>query len=219
MHSEQSIRVSFSIFKPQEGCNMDDVVAQMVAAAASIEKCSSSRSDISIYILRTISKNWAAAVAEKRGEEDANPWLNLPEAAAFTKGFSSAVRMVDSGWFDMNCEESKLGLPAFRQKRVGDVVSVRRIYSGGKNPDKLSYCCLALLKAYFTKTKGLHSYTFYDSMDGKRIIGLAKWESVDAACSVLSKQNGCSAEAFWRSLGAKKLKYDVCRVVYASKED
>lgn len=115
-------------------------------------KCSSSRSDITIYILRSISKNWAVVVAEKRGEEDANPWLNLPEAAAFTKGFSSAVRMVDSGWFDMNCEESKLGLPAFRQNGVGDVVSVRRIYSGGKNPDKLSYCCLALLKAYFTKT-------------------------------------------------------------------
>lgn len=95
---------------------MDDVVAQMVAAAASIEKCSSSRSDISIYILRTISKNWAAAVAEKRGEEDANPWLNLPEAAAFTKGFSSAVRMVDSGWFDMNCEESKLGFACVQAK-------------------------------------------------------------------------------------------------------
>jgi len=44
--------------------------------------------------------------------------------------------MVDSGWFDMNCEESKLGLPAFREKLVGDVVTVRRIYSGGKNPDK-----------------------------------------------------------------------------------
>lgn len=217
MHSEQCVRVSFSIFKPQEGCNVDDVVAQMVAAAASIEKCSS-RSDISIYILRSISKNWAAAVAEKRGQEDGNPWLNLTEAAAFTKGFSSAVRMVDSRWFEMNCEETKLGLPAFGQKRVGDVVGVRRIYSGGKNHDKLSYCCLALLKSYFTKSNGLHSYTFYDSVDGKRIIGLGKWESVDAACSALSKANGCSAEAFWKSLGAKKLKYDVCRVVYASRK-
>lgn len=219
MHSEQCVRVSFAVFKPQEGCHIDDVVAQMVAAAASIEKCSSSRSGISISILRSISRNWVAAVAEKKDQEDANPWLNLPEAAAFTKGFSSAVGMVDSGWFEMNCEESKARFPAFGQKRVGDVVSVRRIYSGGKNQDKLSYCCLALLKSYFTKTEGLHSYTFYDSMDGTRIIGLGKWESADKAYTALGKPNGCSAEAFWKSLGAKKLKYDVCRVVYVSKKD
>ena len=38
-----------------------------------------------------------------------------------------AVRMVDSWSFEMNCEETKLGLPTFGKKPVGDVVRVRRI--------------------------------------------------------------------------------------------
>lgn len=141
------------------------------------------------------------------------------QAAAFTEGFSSSVRMVDSGLFEMNCEMSRARFPAFGQKQVGDVISVQRIYSGGKNQDKLTYCCLALLKSHFTKTQGLHSYTFYDSLDGKLIIGLGKWESVDTAYTAVAKPNAASAEAFWKSLGAQKLKYDVCRVVYVSNRE
>ena len=88
----------------------------------------------------------------------------------------------------MNYEETKLGCLPFKKKRVGEVVTVRRIYSGGNNKDTLSYCFLTLLKSYFTKTKGFHSYTFYDSIDGKRIIALEQWESVDATCPALSSR-------------------------------
>jgi hypothetical protein len=123
--------------------------------------------------------------------------------------------MVDSRWFELDCEEVKERL-TFGQKRVGDVVSVRRIYSEGKNQEKLAYCCLAVLKAYITTREGLHSYSFYNSLDGKSIIGLGRWESADSA---YNEVHCCTAEAFWKSLGAKKLKYDVCRVVYVSKKD
>ena len=53
------LRVWFGVYKPQEGCRTDDVVAQMVRTAASIEKsCSKSESDINITILQSIHGNW-----------------------------------------------------------------------------------------------------------------------------------------------------------------
>lgn len=211
MHSQNGAmsRVSFGVYKPRAGCHTDDVVAQMLRTAASIEKRST---NINITVLRCIRGDWVAAVAENKATEDANPWLNLPEAATFTKGLSSVIQTVDAGWFELACEERKEGF-SFGQKRVGDVVSVRKIYSEGKNQDKLSYCCLAVLKSYFTNTKGLNSYRYYTSLDGKSIIGLANWESEDLA---FNKENRCTGETFLKSLGAKKLRYDVCRVVYAT---
>jgi len=211
VHSQNGAmpRVSFGVYQPREGCLTDDVVAQMVRTAASIEK---RRTNISITILRCIRGDWAAAVAESKAREDVNQWLNLPEAATFTKGLSSVIQTVDAGWFELACEEGKEGFQ-FVKKRVGDVVSVRRIYSEGKTQDKLSYCCLAILKAYFTKTQGLHSYRYYTSLDGKSIIGLGSWDSEDLASN---KEHRCTAETFLKSLGAKKLRYDVCRVVYAT---
>lgn len=55
MHSRQNAKVSFGVYKPQEGSHIDDVVAQMVRAAASIEKC---MENISITILRSINGKW-----------------------------------------------------------------------------------------------------------------------------------------------------------------
>ena len=52
------LRVSFGVYKPQEGCHTDDVVAQMVRSASSIEKrCSNSESHINITILKSIRGN------------------------------------------------------------------------------------------------------------------------------------------------------------------
>merc|ERR1711915_495329 len=134
VHSQNGAmsRVSFGVYKPRAGCHTDDVVAQMLRTAASIEKRST---NINITVLRCIRGDWVAAVAESKATEDANPWLNLPEAATFTKGLSSVIQTVDAGWFELACEERKEGF-SFGKKRVGDVVSVRKIYSEGKNKDK-----------------------------------------------------------------------------------
>eukprot|EP00253_Pinus_taeda_P000821 PITA_00821 len=220
VHSGESVWISFGVCKPKEGCHIDDVVAQLVGAAASIDGrgSSSSLSDLSMTILKSTRGKWAAVFAERKGREDANPWINLPEAASFTKGLSSVVRMVEYGWFELSCEESKQNSPVGK-KRIGDVVGVRRIYSRRKNQDKLAYSCLALLKSYFTKMEGLHSYTFYNSLDGTCIIGLGLWESVDAAYIAMNKPNGFPSEPFWKSLGAKKLKYEICQVVYVTDKD
>eukprot|EP00253_Pinus_taeda_P033988 PITA_33988 len=218
-HSGESIWISFGICKPKEGCHIDDVVAQLVGAAAAFDGCdgSSSVSDLSMTIIKSIRGKWVAVFAERKGKQDANPWINLPEAASFTKGLSSAVRLVDYGWFELNCEESKQNSPAGK-KRIGDVVGVRRIYSEGLNQDKLAYSCLAILKSYFTKWEGLHSYTFYNSLDGKCIIGLGLWESVDAVHIAMNNPNGFPWEPLWKSLGVKKLKYEVCQVVYVTEK-
>jgi hypothetical protein len=125
-----------------------------------------------------------------------------------------AVRIVESGWFRLSSQELSKGVP-FAQLSLGDIVSLRRIYmSSSKIQEVMSYCCLAILKSYFSRLKGIFSYSFYDSLDGKEIIGLGVWDSIESA-SVLEKHPKTNPSLpFWKELGAKKLKYHVCQVVY-----
>lgn len=69
--------------------------------------------------------------------------------------------------------------------------------------DVVSYSCLAILKAYFQKTDGLLSYSFYKSLDGSSMAGLGVWENFDAASAFLNAPDGAPEEHYWRSLGAK----------------
>lgn len=57
MHSQQSgmEKVLFGVYKPHEGCCVEDVVAHMVWMAASIEKCTSN--NINITIIKSICEN------------------------------------------------------------------------------------------------------------------------------------------------------------------
>ena len=134
----------------------------------------------------------------------------------FTKGMNCAVRIVESGWFLLGSQEISKGVP-FVQILLGDILSLWRIYMPSwKIQEVLSYSCLAILKSYFAQLRGLLSYSFYDSLDGAQIIGLGVWDSVESA-SVLGKHpNTNPALPFWKGLGAKKLKYHVCQVVYVT---
>jgi hypothetical protein len=127
-----------------------------------------------------------------------------------------AVGIVDSGWFRFSSQEISKGFP-FAQLSLGDIVSLRRIcMSSWKTQEVLSYCCLAILKSYFSLLNGIFSYSFYDSLDGTQIVGLGVWDSVESA-SVLEKYpNTNPALPFWKGLGAKKLKYHICQVVYVT---
>lgn len=208
--------ISFGIYEPQNGCDIHEAVAHMARVAALLEK----RNNIDVAILKSLEHSWAAVFAVwKGGSSGDGPALNLPEAAAFTKGMQCAVRIVDSGWFRLSSQEISRDVP-FAQLSLGDIVSLRRIYMPSwKIQDALSYCCLAILKSYFSWLKGLLSYSFYDSLDGKQIIGLGVWDSVESASVLANNDDNPNANpwvAFWKSLGAKKLKYHVCQVVYVT---
>eukprot|EP00253_Pinus_taeda_P024349 PITA_24349 len=211
----QSLKwVSFGIYEPQGSCDIHDAVAHMATVAALVEK----KSNIKVAILKSLQHSWAAIFAVSIGESDADnrAMLNLPEAAAFTKGMDCAVKIVDSGWFRQSSQELSRGVPC-AQLSLGDIVSLRRMYiSSWNKQDLLSYCCLAVLKSYYSGLKGILSYSFYDSMDGTKIIGLGVWDSVETASFLEKNPDSNPALPFWKDLGAKKLKYHVCQVVYVT---
>ena len=91
-----------------------------------------------------------------------------------------------------------------------------RIHSTRKKQEVLAYSCLAILKAYFKQLKGIRSYAFYTSLDGKLIMGLGIWDNVESASALLKESNGSPAEPYWYGLGAKMIKYEVCRVSFVS---
>ncbi|GLJ14445.1 hypothetical protein SUGI_0233570 [Cryptomeria japonica] len=154
--SGQSQSVSFGIFKPEEGCNIEDALAHMATVATLIEKTQ----NISVTILRCLDFSWAAVFAAGKDEslnEDKST-SNLPEAAAFTKGLKCAVRIVDSGWFRFTSPEP----------------------------------------------------------DGKQIIGLGVWDRVESALALEKYPHRNPALPYWKDMGAKKLEYNVCQVVYVT---
>jgi hypothetical protein len=80
----------------------------------------------------------------------------------------------------------------------------------------LAYNCLFILKEYFKHTKGIRSYRFYSSVEENGIIGLGIWNNIESASTVQKESNGIPAEPYWYGLGAKMLKYKVCKVVFVS---
>jgi hypothetical protein len=127
-----------------------------------------------------------------------------------------AVKIVESGWFRLNSQEISRGVP-FAQLSLGDIVSLRRMHiSNRKKQDLFSYSCLAILKSYFSGLKGILSYSFFDSLDATWMIGLGVWASVESAYFLKNNPKSNPALPFWKDLGAKKLKYDVCQVVYVT---
>ena len=212
---DETIRVSFAIYKPLKGYDIDDAVARITKSIASLELLARGAKTA---ILKGASGLWAAVFILWKGalnEDDSAQ--NHPGAAEFARELASGVvKMVDSGCFQLSSQEHKH--MSFAQLRIGDIVSLRRIYSSSKKQDVLAYCCLALLKAYFKQINGILSYTFYKSMDGRRIFGLGIWDSVESASALLPTSKGSPAEAYWKGLGAKMLKYEVAQVVYVTEE-
>ncbi|XP_057866996.2 uncharacterized protein LOC131855751 [Cryptomeria japonica] len=204
---------SFGIFEPYDGCDIDDVLLHMTAMAASLRNTH----NINIAIFRCLDCSWAAVFAVgKEGSQSFDPAaLNLPEPAAFIKGSNRKVKIVDSGYFRLNSQETSKS-ELFAQLSLGNIVSVRRIQCKSKIQDMLSYSCLAILKAYFNQIRGIYSYSFYDSLDGKRIIGLAVWDSIQSALAMIKYPDKNPALPYWKGAGATKLEYHVCQVVYAT---
>ncbi|KAH9314412.1 hypothetical protein KI387_023039, partial [Taxus chinensis] len=211
--SNQNMRVSFGMFKPEEGCCIDDAVAHMAQVAAVIEK----DSNINVAILKCLDNSMAAVFiiwngASQNAEKSA---LNLPEAAAFTKGLKCAVKTVDSGWFQLSSQQASQGVQ-FAQLSLGDIVSIRRMHCSWKNQDLLSYSCLAILRSYPDCFKGIISYSIYDSLDGKQIFVLGVWDSIESASAPVKHPHTSPALPYWKEVGAKELKYHVCQVVYVT---
>lgn len=94
---------------------------------------------------------------------------------------------------------------------------LRGIVAGPEYQDLLSYSCLAVLKAYFDKTEGLLSCTFYKSLDGMKMTGLGVWQSVEAAHALLGSEGGAPGESFWRSLGAMA-RFGIYQVVFVTSD-
>ncbi|XP_057866938.1 uncharacterized protein LOC131074360 [Cryptomeria japonica] len=205
--------VSFGIFKPEEGCDIDDAVAHMSTVASLLEKTH----NLNVAILRSLDFSWAAVFAAYKdgSQNEDKSTLNLPEAAAFTRGLKCAVRIVDSGWFRLTSQQTVKGAP-FAELLLGDIVSIRRIYCSWKIQDILSYSCLAILRSYFNSFKGMISASFFDSLDGKQIIGFEVWDKVESALAVEKNPQRNPALAYWKDVGAKEVKYHVCQVVYVT---
>ncbi|XP_057866991.1 uncharacterized protein LOC131074387 [Cryptomeria japonica] len=211
--NSQNVKISFGMFRPGDGCDINDAVTHMTKVAAAIEKSS----NINVAILKCLDDSWAAVfIVWKGGSQNAeNSALNLPEAAVFTKGLKSAVRTIDSGWFQRSSQQTSQGIP-FAQLSSGDIVSIRRLYCSSNRQDDLSYSCLAILRSYFNRLKGILSYSFYDSLDGKQVIGLGVWDGIESASAMVKYPHTNPALPYWKEIGAKKLKYHVCQVVYVT---
>jgi len=202
--SEKSFGVTFGIYKPASGYDIDDAVRHIRAAIASAEQAGSVRA----AILSSVNGSWVAVFCDWRG---AAPSLyDLSEEA------TAVLRKVDCGCFHLISSEPREASVA--PLSVGDIVSVRRIYTDNKTQELLAYSCLAVLKAYFAQIKGLLSSAFYKSEDGMLIVGLSTWDNAGSASALLESCGGSPGEAYWRDLNAKKLKYEVCRVVYITRE-
>jgi len=207
---EQSSRVALAIYKPITGYNIHDALRHITTALIpALHKAGSTKA----AVLKSVNGSWVAifsvwkqAVSEK---DDSRIADQLGKDWA-----SSVVRLVEWRWFQLSCEEHRD--VSFAQLRFGDIVNIRRIQSSRKKQDVLAYSCLAILKAYFKHMKGIRSYTFYSSVEGKRIIGLGIWDNIESASAVLKESNGSPAEPYWYGLGAKTLKYEVCKVVFIS---
>jgi hypothetical protein len=202
--SEKSAGITFGVYKPASGYDIDDAVRHIRAAIASAEQAGSVRA----AILSSVNGSWVAVFCDWRG---AAPSLyDLSEEA------TAVLRKVDCGCFHLISSEPREASVA--PLSVGDIVSVRRIYTDNKTQELLAYSCLAVLKAYFAQIKGLLSSAFYKSEDGMLIVGLSTWDNAGSASALLESCGGSPGEAYWRDLNAKKLKYEVCRVVYITRE-
>ncbi|KAH9314418.1 hypothetical protein KI387_023045 [Taxus chinensis] len=214
IEKSRNVRVFFGIFEPEEGCDINDAVAHLTKVATLFEESSY----INVAIIKCEDNSWAAVFIVWKGEGSQNAEnsaLNLPQAAAFTKGLKCAVRAVESGWFQPSSQQTSQGIP-FAQLSLGDIVSIRRIYCSWKKQDALSYSCLAILRSYFNRIKGIISCSFYDSLDGKQIVGLGVWDGIESASALLKHPDKSPGLTYWKDMAEKKLKYHVCQVVYVS---
>eukprot|EP01018_Ginkgo_biloba_P029869 Gb_06989 [translate_table: standard] len=211
---DKSIRISFSIYKPIKGYDIEDAIAHITIATAKLEKAG----NVKAAILKSLNGSWAAVFSVRKDTFNADCSAQNPAAvnddSVAPEYLTAVVRLVESGWFHLISSEHKDCSCA--QVRVGDIVSVRRIYTDCVNQEVLSYSCLAVTKAYFPQIQGNSSCAFYKSMDGKLIIGLSTWDSAESAYGIVDATTGSPGEAYWKDLGAKKLKYEVCQVVYVT---
>jgi len=203
--------VAVALYKPNIGYDIHDALRHMsTSLIPAIHKAGSTKAAVLNSVLSgswaAIFSVWETALPEKEycriADELGKHWV------------SSVVTVVKWRWFHLSCQEHRD--VSFAEVRFGDIVSLRRIGSSTNKKELLAYSCLAILKAYFKHMKGLRSYTFYTSVEGKRIIGLGIWDNIEAASVVLKQSNGSPGEPYWSGLGAKTLKYEVCKVVLVS---
>eukprot|EP01018_Ginkgo_biloba_P029868 Gb_06967 [translate_table: standard] len=210
---DETIRISFAICKPMEGWEIEDAVDHVTKFTVGLEGAGCAKS----AIMKSVRGSWAAVFSIWDGAACAHDSMeNWHEASESSKDPTSVVKLVESGWFQLSCQEHRD--VSFAQLKVGNIVSLRRIYSSRDKHDVLEYCCLALLKAYFRKIEGLFSCTFYKSIDCKRIFGLGIWDTVESASAILDESKGSFGEVYWKDLGAEMLTYEVCQVVYVTEE-
>lgn len=207
---EHSSRVAFAFYKPITGYDVHDALRHIkTTLIPALHKAGSTKAAVLNSVNGSwlaIFSVWKAAISEKEdsriADELGNDWA------------SSVVRVVEWRWFELSCEEHRD--VSFARLRFGDIVNLRRIQSSRKKQEVLAYSCLAVMKAYFNQIKGIRSYTFYTSLDGKRIMGLGIWDNLDSASALLKESNGSPAEPYRYGLGAKTLKYEVCQVAFVS---
>ncbi|GLJ06884.1 hypothetical protein SUGI_0051220 [Cryptomeria japonica] len=198
---EESVKISFGVYKPTDGHDIDDAVAHLRSLISLAERAA----DLKAIILKSVNGSWVAvfcvsSVSQTRTVDD------------------EVIRVVDWGSFQKITEEQKANFNKGKLS-VGDIVSVRRIYTDLNNQELIAYSCLAVLKSFFAQIEGLNSSAFYKSKDGKLIMGLGIWDSAEFASALLDSPNGSPGEAYWKDLGATNLKFEICQVVYISKEN
>lgn len=201
--SDKSAGITFGIYKPASGYDIDDAVRHIRAAIASAEQAGSVRA----AILSSLNGSWVAVFCDWRGD--------TPRLHDLSEEATAVLRKVDCGSFQLILSEAREASSACLS--VGGIVSVRRIYTDIKTQEVLAYSCVAVSRAYSPQLKGLLSSNFYKSEDGMFIVGLATWDNADSASALLESRGGSPADAYWRDL-AKKLKYEVCRVVYITRD-
>lgn len=201
--------VWIGIYKPRAPHTADSVMERLWTVSKNLERKGLAK----VAILRSLSEGQSAdwvgiyavwEIGKLRKPGEAQIMLEkLPKELEMIE--SRAAEAVMGGWYEGYCGEvcdqkkKNHDEKAAMELKIGDVVHVREITGkegDEKQSETLEYSCLAILKAYFHKTKGMRACMYHRNVHANTIAGLGLWESFHHAV------HDTSGEPYWKALGA-----------------
>ncbi|GLJ40974.1 hypothetical protein SUGI_0848190 [Cryptomeria japonica] len=207
-------RICIISFKPHSP-PADDLVATLVSYTNWFENSGYLNSS---FILRSIHGNlvmWFGFWGNY--ELDSN---QIEAMQAVHEILSKMAQITGHFYHSLYHGQSKTGLPFAKVSR-GDFVTTRLVLTETEKQESLCYACVAILKSYFNKTKGLRSCTCFKSLDGDKVLALAVWNELSAAYAWIL-DSGPNSEKVISGYVAELIvstTYDVMEVVYATGDE
>eukprot|EP01018_Ginkgo_biloba_P003102 Gb_13341 [translate_table: standard] len=209
-----SSAICFCVFKPSGAC-ADDLVDSLACLSNFFENSDDS---LQSFILRSIHGNLVVWCGSWTNGCDTDKALStLPSAEEFRKMISPMAHIMHANWFESFCGQTKNGSAGAKIKR-GDIVTMRAVVTESEKQESLCYACLALLKSFFGKIKGISSHTSFRSLDGEKVVALTEWEKLEEAYAWILDSHSYSEKSMEPYVKDFIIdtQYDLMEVVYAT---